>query len=196
MRTLPPLSELDRIARGLATLDAILSADWETRYYSFNAAWARGVRMASMRNGSGDEWFLVFTKNGAFLKGLAHEYPPGDLDEIYDGLPATLRAFRKEPAFTMEDTSYGGWFTQTWTIRSAPKLAKIVREHLEILHGEPEVYRAYAAEYFEADVPLDAIRHVYAGKKLDQGLITRINPERRLAGLKSDLAEIGYAKSK
>jgi len=191
---LPP-AKLEPLTRSLATLDAILQDDWEFRYYSFNAKWGKGQRMASMRDGCGDEWFLVFTGDAAFLKGLAHEYPPGDVAAIYDGLPAKLGKLRTEPSFSMDDTSYGGWFGKKWTLRSAPKLAKIMRQHLEILDGKPKTYQAYAEDYFEAEVPLAAIEHVYAGKPIDQKLIDSINPERKLAGLRSDLAEIGYGKA-
>jgi hypothetical protein len=190
---LPP-AQLEPLARSLAALDAILAEDWESRYYSFNTKWGKGQRMASMRDGCGDEWFLVFTNDGAFLKGLAHEYPPGDVATIYDGLPAKLQKLRTEPSFSMDDTSYGGWFDKTWTLRSAPKLAKVMREHLDILDGKPKTYRAYAEGYFEAEVPLAAIEHVYAGKPIDQKLIDFINPERTLADLQSDLTEIGYGK--
>lgn len=67
---LPGPPALERLTRSLAVLDAILSPDWEGRYYSFNAGWdaARGERMASMRDGCGDDWFLLFSPAGAFLK--------------------------------------------------------------------------------------------------------------------------------
>jgi len=51
---LPPPKDLERICKGIATLDAIVCDDWEMRYYSFQQAWdaTSGQRMASMRNGS------------------------------------------------------------------------------------------------------------------------------------------------
>jgi hypothetical protein len=60
------------------------------------------------------------------------------------------------------------------------------RSELEILSE----YRAYAADYFEVDLPVDAIAHVLAGKKLDAKLVKRITADRTLADLKDDLAEI------
>ncbi len=39
----------------LAVLDAIMSPDWQYRYYSFDAAWGDDAMMASMRNGQGDD---------------------------------------------------------------------------------------------------------------------------------------------
>jgi hypothetical protein len=58
--------------------------------------------------------------------------------------------------------------------------------------GDPEKYRAYAAEYFGVHVPLDAIAHVPAGKQLDAELVKRITNERTLADLTDDLAQIAY----
>lgn len=53
---------LERICKGIAALDAMLWEEWQDRYYSFDHAWntSAGQRMASMRNGEGDEWFMVF----------------------------------------------------------------------------------------------------------------------------------------
>jgi hypothetical protein len=64
---------LKKLCQSLATLDAIMSPEWEYRYYSFNSKWAEGEMMASMRNGSGDEYFILFNSEGAIMKGFAHE---------------------------------------------------------------------------------------------------------------------------
>ncbi len=74
MTSLPSIPELLVRTKALAALDLVLSPEWEYRYYSFNAAWSPNEQMASMRNGSGDEWWLVFHADGwAALKGLDHE---------------------------------------------------------------------------------------------------------------------------
>lgn len=54
-------------------LDAILGPDWERRYCSFHGRWADGEEMASMRNGSGDEYTIVFSAAGACVRGFCHE---------------------------------------------------------------------------------------------------------------------------
>src|SRR5262245_26616422 len=48
------LSHVERVSQSIAVLDAILSPEWEYRFFSFNAAWdlANHERMASMRDGS------------------------------------------------------------------------------------------------------------------------------------------------
>jgi len=74
MTVLPSIPDLVRRTKTLAALDLILSPDWQYRYYSFNTAWSPSEQMASMRDGCGDEWWMVFNSNGcAALKGLAHE---------------------------------------------------------------------------------------------------------------------------
>lgn len=191
---LPSPQELERICKGLAALDAMLMEEWQDRYYSFNHAWntKSKQRMASMRNGSGDEWFMVFEPGGVFFKAFWHEYSPyEDVTKLYKGLPTKLLPQLKEPAFSMEYVTFGGWHDgKTWTLRG--NSTGPMQEQLEILTGDPEKYRTYAASYFEVDVPSDAIAHVLAGKKLDAKLVKRITTERTLADLKSDLAEIDY----
>src|SRR5579872_961684 len=111
---LPDIPILRRLTQSLAMLDAILSPEWESRYYSFNSRWAEAEMMASMRDGCGDDWFLLFCQAGAALKGFAHESPmaegptwAGVLSEV----PAVFSRFLTEPAFTMEDTTFCIWRT-------------------------------------------------------------------------------------
>lgn len=190
--SLPPPVELERICKGLAALDAMMSEEWQDRYYSFNQAWntKSQQRMASMRNGHGDEWFILFEAGGVFVKAFWHEYPHEDVAKIYDGLPTQLLPQLKEPAFSMQHVTFGGWHDgASWTLRGN---AVPMADDLSILTGDPEKYRAYAADYFGATLPIDAVAHVLAGKKLNAKLIKRISTERTLAELKADLAEIAY----
>jgi hypothetical protein len=89
-------------------LDAILSPEWEYRYYSFDAHWGPGEEMASMRNGEGDDWFLLLDSAGAALKGYAHESADdgGLAARIQQQVPAAFSAFLREPAFSMEAASF------------------------------------------------------------------------------------------
>ena len=59
LSAMPDLAGFRRLARSLAMLDAILSPNWDSRYYSFDSKWAEGEMMASMRNGSGDMWHAL-----------------------------------------------------------------------------------------------------------------------------------------
>ncbi len=169
-RALCEPSLLLRRCVSLAVLDAILSPDWQYRYYSFDGAWSEDTLMASMRDGSGDDLFIAFGAGGVFLKGFVHDAPmaprasgrdgtvwPG----MYDGVPTTLEIFRDEPAFSRDSITFCLW----WDVER-PGWQVGVREFpagqdpdgsehlLAIYDGEPETY-------YESDVPLDAVAAIY-----------------------------------
>jgi hypothetical protein len=76
----------------LAMLDALLSPEWQDRYYSFNQRWSlpSGTRTGSMRNGSGDDLFILFFPDGSALHRDADVGPIAtELDEI--GYPLAVR---------------------------------------------------------------------------------------------------------
>ncbi len=83
---LPDIPVLRRLTQSLAMLDAINEPAWDDRYYSFDSQWGQDEQMASMRDGSGDEWFALFTTAGVALKGLAHESPMFRMEEPWPGI--------------------------------------------------------------------------------------------------------------
>lgn len=192
--TLPRPDVLVRTCRGIAALDAMLSEDWESRYYSFDSGWdpKGGVKVASMRNGCGDDWFIAFCPEGVFVKAFWHEHPRAKATEIYAGLPTALAKQRAEPAFESDVVTWGGWHDGTaWTLRGD---GKPMTEELAILAGGAKAYQAYAAEYFEVKVPLAAITHVLAGKPLTQAIVAKVTTERTLKDLRDDLTGIEYGE--
>src|SRR6267142_7208281 len=106
LATIPNVETLKRLCQSLATLDAIISPEWDYRYYSFNSKWAEGEMMASMRNGSGDEYFILFNSQGAIMKGFNHEsaMSPWSTEEeklwpgIFEDVPEEFQSFLSEPA--------------------------------------------------------------------------------------------------
>src|SRR6185295_12440255 len=110
---LPNVEGLRRLTKSIAMLDAIICPEWDYRFFSFNSKWGPGEEMASMRNGCGDEWFLLFDCHGAALKGLAHEYPlAGEASFaalIQKVVPSVFASFLREPAFDMGAASFCIW---------------------------------------------------------------------------------------
>lgn len=200
---LPP-DRLERLSQSIALLDAILCEEWEPRYYSFNRRWdaERGERMASMRNGSGDDYFLVFSTAGAILKGFAHEYPMASLDGgapgMLDAVPDVFAPFLAEPAFSMENVSFCVWHVGGAGWQRGPVVYPEGHDPdgseflLALLDGDPSGYRRYAADYFELDVPLAAIERIYRHERLTTELLAELAPERTIESLQSDLDDIGY----
>ena len=188
-------------------LDAILSPDWEFRYYSFNSRWSEGNEMASMRNGSGDDYFCLFNKSGAILKGFAHESlmspyrlnPTSIWPGVMDNIPGEFANFLAEPAFSMEDTTFC-----IWRLRSDPawQTGKVAfpdgpdpdgsKELLSILDGKSVSYKTWAEDYYEIPVTLKAVTQIYAHQPLTPKLVRALNEDVSLEQLQDDIKVIGY----
>lgn len=203
LAALPDIPSLRRLTRSLAMLDAILSPEWESRYYSFDSHWGEGEQMASMRNGQGDHWFALFTRNGITLLGLDHEAPMFRPDDpwpgVIDSVPPEFATAVGEPAFDARNCTFCIWRRtggSSWE-RGPVQFADGddpdgSAQLLHLLDGRPESYRTFAAEYYEVELPLDAVAAVYWHQPLTASLLERLNRAVTLDDLRDDLAEIGY----
>ena len=211
LATLPNIDALKNLSQSLAVLEAIMSRDWEYRYYSFNSKWGEREMMASMRNGSGDEYFILFNAQGAIIKGFWHESSmspwandpeqvwPGVLDQV----PSEFGAFLAEPAFSMDATTFCIWRRaqdkswQTGRIRYPKEKDPDGSEDLlSILDGNPKTYQQFAEQYYERAVDLDSVTAIYEHRPLTPEIVKKLNPDMSLKKLNSDLAEIGYPLAK
>jgi hypothetical protein len=203
LTALPDIPTLRRLTQSLAMLDAILSPEWESRYYSFNSRWAEGEMMASMRNGSGDDWFLVFNQAGAILKGFAHESPMADSptrEGVLSEVPAVFSKFLTEPAFSMEYATFCIWRTvddSEWhrgDIKYPPDSPDPdgSADLLALLDDAPQSYQQWAEEYYETEVSLAAVEAIYRHEPLTAEMVALLNPDISLEDLEEDLLEIGY----
>ncbi|MDQ4120401.1 MAG: hypothetical protein M3209_03035 [Acidobacteriota bacterium] len=205
--TLPDIEPLKRLSQSLAMLDAIMSPEWEYRYYSFNSKWNKGEMMASMRNGSGDEYFILFNSHGAILKGFAHESPmspfanepPEVWRGVLDDVPIEFQGFLTEPAFSIEETTFCIWRRYSdvsWQIGNIDYPEDDNPDGSEdllwILDGNPETYQYFAAEYYEQDIHLSAVQHIYEHKPLTDNIISELNADVSKRELRKDIKEIGY----
>ncbi|MET8542083.1 hypothetical protein ABZW03_15700 [Kitasatospora sp. NPDC004799] len=194
---LPAAPVLRDRCRALAALDAVLSPDdWESRYHSFDAAWDEGEEMASMRDGEGADWFVVFSPVGVYGRGFGHE--AANSPELLTAVPEEFRRFAEEPAFQDEDgpiVTVCFWRApgdDAWHGAAAEHGAEGLFELL--LDGSAEAYRAWAEEYFEPEHGLDpaAVEHVLALRPLTPAVVAALNPGTDLDELAEDLAGIGY----
>lgn len=222
---LPGIEELKRLCQSLAMLDAIICPERADRFHSFNCKWGENMMLASWRNGSGDDYHLLFCEQGAIMKGFDHEsymspYQHGN--KIWDGvlseLPAAFAFFLKEPAFDMKATTFCVWRLKK---DSEWHTGKIVFPDTELIrrrgHGrydpdgsqgmmalfnrDPERYKRFVDDIYQDRLPpkgydLKAISAVYAHEPLTEELVAVLNPQRTLKDLKEDLADIGYPVSK
>ncbi|MEC3918876.1 hypothetical protein [Nocardia sp. CDC160] len=179
----------------MAMLDAVLSPDWEARYYSFNCRWGEGEEMASMRNGSGDDWFIVFSTAGVYGRGFNHETP--NAPQLLDAVPAVFDTYVTEPAFAAHDGSplatvcfWRESRDPNWSVSTVDLGAHSLFDLL--IDGTPEAYREWAQEYYEIETTLAAVHHVYALLPLTPTVVAELNPDVDLIALDPDIAEIGY----
>lgn len=205
---LPGIDELRRLMKSMALLDALQQRDWEYRLYSFNCHWSktRPEQMGSMRDGQGDDVFVLFNPSGCWLKGFAHEAAmtpyrlkrPRVFPGVLDGVPAEFARCLSEPAFNLRDTTFCVWRRyedaswQRGPIRfprgdDPDGSARL----LSPLDGRPETYLAVAAGYFRRPwLTVDVVRHVYDHRPLTPELLATAG---LTAGeMAEDVAEIGY----
>jgi hypothetical protein len=174
---LQDINSLKMLLKSLAVLDLIMSPEWDSRYYSYNSKWSDEEEMSSMRNGCGDEFFVLFSKYGCFIKGFDHESEMSSWSTpeqkpwpgIYNGIPDVLESALSEPAFSTENVSFcywrltndHSWSRGVFELPSSddPDGAEYL---LKILDGNPSSYQEYCEEYFEEDIPLSPIREIYS----------------------------------
>jgi hypothetical protein len=206
---LPGPGVVRRVSRALAVLDLVLNGDDDTlNYFSFDGRWSDTEEAALMRDGSGNEYSMVFSPAGVFAYGFDHESPmspyvngmrpwPG----LLDGIPEVFREQRDDKAFSDDGVPRATvcfWRTtedDAW--RCGPVQGNDGADELFelVADGRPEAYLTFAEEYYELALDLEAVRHVYALMPLTEYVVTSLNPERRLRDLAESIAEIGYPRS-
>jgi len=200
---LPGVISLKRLLQSVAMLDAVICPEWEYRHYSFNAKWAAGEMMGSMRNGQGDDFFALFNRHGVFIKGFDHESMVASLrlpsEQFYRDLPHQFSACCSEPAFSPELVTFCMWrlFEEPeWSrakITLPPSEDSDGSAHLlAILDCSPETYLRWATEYYESEVSAQAVIAVYEHRALTEEIVAALNPMCSLTSLREDIAEIGY----
>ena len=204
---LPPPPQLERLSLAIAALEAVVSPEWEYRYFSFDPAWSAIERMASMRNGSGDQYFIVFGPLGTVVRAFDHESPlspwaqpdGGLVAGLLDGYPSELQAVIDEPAFStaggpVTDLTFCAWrldADEQWRAGTVEDDGGAADLLAVVIDGTPDGYRSFARDYYEQD-PGEAVAAFYAMAPADAALVRRMNPEADAADVLAELGEMGY----
>jgi hypothetical protein len=211
IKRLPEPQVVRRVSRALAVLDLALNDDQDIlNFFSFDARWSETEEAALMRDGSGNEYSMVFSPDGVFAYGFDHESPlsPWINDQkvwpgLLDGVPEVFNSARDEPAFHDETTPRATvcfWRTTDDTAWHCGPVEGVDADGADwlfevVADGRPEAYLTFAEDYYETALDLEPIRHVYALMPLTEYVVTSLNPRRRLTDLAEGIAEIGYPRS-
>jgi len=196
--TLPHPGQLLKRSKALATLDALYCQQWDLRCFSHNSRWSENEQMASMRDGEGNDYFIRFAPFGTAVKGTYIENGTFENNEIADKaraeMPKTFESFLSEPAFSVNEASFIAWFDEKieeWkkTVSNKGDGSDIL---MECIQGDGMVFKNWAYDYYEIDIKLEFIEHVFQFMPIDAQFIEQLGVyvDRNL--LREDLGEIGY----
>ncbi|MFJ7206783.1 hypothetical protein ACIQWR_25040 [Streptomyces sp. NPDC098789] len=212
-RALPDIETLRARCRAMAALEVVIGGEGDGGYFSYAPQWGPGEEAALMDNGSGDEYAIVFTTAGAFGYGFDHESPmspwahedrttwPG----LLDGVPEAFAPQLSESAFATDEGVLPAtavfWRESGDTAWRAGPVAfpegvpdPDGTDHLfaVLAAGTPEAYRDFAEDYWDTDLPLDAVRHLWELRPLTEAVVDALNPGLPLEVVTPWLARLGY----
>lgn len=193
---LPGQDRMRDLSKALATLDVMMCPDEPgERYFGFEPRGVDGMQLSSMYNGSGDLYFIAFKDDAVFGWGQAHESamnpfaldPIGVWPGVLDGLPSRFEHLLRHPRFMLDGiflASTAFWCQGGGPWHAGPSVpprdafddgADFLFELL--LDDRAEAYAAFAEEYYEKPVDLDAVRAIYEMQPLTAEQVARLNPD-------------------
>lgn len=199
LNNLPDRQTVQSICKAVSVLDAILSQEWEYRYFSYNCKWAENEEFCEIRNGQGDHVLILFKEEGCVINGLAHEYPLQDKTHLTQGLPETYHEFIFGEPVASIGTTFCVWTATNgqWT-HGVTDLNDGSEDFLWIFDGDPNTYIEWAQAYYEDDFivteeTIDIVSKIYEGQPLtDEMVMALVGDLEDWELLKSDLQEINY----
>lgn len=207
LENLPDIERLREICQSIAVLDAILCPEWEKRLYSFDSKWDKNQMMASMKDGEGSHYYILFDDNGVIIKGLLRDclmdperkYEPEIYKGVLESAPIIFADFINDAAFDIDNTSFCVWRQYS---DKEYKVGNIEfpddedpdgsEQLLYILEDNPDIYREFAGEYYNKTIDIKILEKVYDQFPFDHKFIKSINPDIDLKDIIEDLAVIGY----
>lgn len=188
---IPCGNSLKNHLRGIALVEAIIMPEWENRYFSFNKNWnvEKNEEMASMRDGSGNGYFLLFYPHGIVGK-VIHQGINYNCSNISSEIPECFDSFKNEPAFIKDRASFFFWRKTSdlfWKV-----LPGILTDYplLKFLVGGIRHYHTWAERYYEKKIDLTSLKQVYECLSVSEKNLHYLNVDLQMEDLEDDLIEI------
>lgn len=208
---LPAIDVLRMRCKALAMLDAIIGGD----YYTYDRADGFN-EIASMNNGSGDEYKIVFGGGGAIIWGIYHEslifeHVDGPLwPRLIEGVPQEIQA-SLDGLGSMRDDAVDATFLiwrrvtdDRWQASSGIDFT--LAEELEhnadgswllsrLLESTVEKYVDFADDVYEVQIEAAAVERIVALAPLTDEIVLELNPLADLAAIRDTAEAIGYPQA-
>lgn len=191
IKDLPSIDEVKKVSQGLALIDAIIMPEWEYRYFSFNSNWDgnRGEMMASMRDGSGGEYFINFTGAGVTGKVLFED----SLTCVSPSLslvPDSFFGFKNEAAFSVANATFFFWREKNSIAWMASPENLKAYPLLGFLTNGVVGYHSWAEDYYEKSIDSNVLKDVFNSLVITADQLAVLNPDVTLEDLEEDIQEI------
>lgn len=190
----PTPTRVRELSRVFAVLDiALLPIEPEYRRYRFDSSWGPGLELASMEEGSGDDYSMVFGHGSVFGRGFAHESettpyandPVTHFPGVLDDIPAPFLPILQESSFRDGDVFLAScvfWWVGQGPWSTGPRLSDEDDDGSDLLFDlllddRPEAYVSITQAYLERTIELEPVALLYAGRPLTSGMIHSLNAE-------------------
>lgn len=209
---LPTPERLQKILLSQASLDIIMNAkdDAWLRLTHYHKNYCDEVDMVKIDNGAGDHLYILFSDDGAIIKGFDHESPVSPYahddeevtQKIYASVPDELRKLLNDPSIEPKDVTFCLWrssLNPDWKKGDVPEEYQNQNDGEGFLLGltfeTADRWLDWAKSYYEEEgelIQLNDVRKVYAHEKITSEIIAAINPKRDVESVFKELKEIGY----
>ncbi len=204
-------TDLKKYLNAMAVLDVVMQAKEQ--------AWLRRVNVSSIGkayafvidNGSGDDLVVIFSDNGALIKGFDHEseYNQFAADEwdnaffeyTFSDLPEEFAELLDEDSrdnttfcmWCMDDSDM--WVQNEQEINDEDEDDDGGKSYLlQYIRKTPEDWCDWAKDYYETEIASDVVKKAYNGEPLTEEDVVKLNPERNAKDVFAELAEFPFDK--
>ena len=216
LERLPSPDRLRELSATLAILDVAMTPELgpDDRYFRFHPRGPSGVALASMDDGSGDQYYIAFTQDAVFGWGFAHEYPMNPFTRtpvavwpgLLDGMPAQFEPLTQDARFRLANTfmataAFWSESGQRWCTGSAiPPAGELDADGAEwlfelILDDSPQAFVRFAQDYYEMSTDETAVGAVYRSEPLDLAILAGLNPDADFQNVRAQLEAFGLSAS-
>jgi len=197
---LPGRKNLQTICKAISVLDAILSPEWEYRYFSYNSKWAKDEEFFELRDGEGSHMLVLFHKKGCVINGFDPDFQGRDKNKLTKGLPEVYKEFIFGEPVKSIGTTFCIWTNESeeWQVGEINNYDDNSEEFLSFFEDDPQTYIDWATDYFEglykkSGIDENTVEKIYNGETLTKEMVlTIVDKLEDWKQLEADLKEINY----